>query len=195
MGRIARVAPEDWDPRLRSAVKPENLTDLEQGLTRYFAHCPEQALGLMAFGGALKQNRQLPERLVELVRLRIAFFNQCRSCMAIRYSDAVADGVDEALVCSLERPQEADNLTPAEKVAIRYGELMATDHLAIDDALHAELRAHFSEAEIVELGMTCAFFVGFGRLAATWKMVEELPEAFRRGETIAPWGNDSVQVR
>ena len=195
MGRIARVAPEDWDPRLRSAVKPENLTDLEQGLTRYFAHCPEQAIGLMAFGGALKQNRRLPERLVELVRLRIAFFNQCRSCMAIRYSDAVADGVDEALVCSLERPQEADNLTPAEKVAIRYGELMATDHLAIDDALHADLRAHFSEAEIVELGMTCAFFVGFGRLAATWKMVEELPEAFRRGETIAPWGNDSVQVR
>ena len=195
MGRIARVAPEDWDPRLRNAVKPENLTDLEQGLTRYFAHCPEQALGLMAFGGALKQNRQLPERLVELVRLRIAFFNQCRSCMAIRYSDAVADGVDEALVCSLERPQEADNLTPAEKVAIRYGELMATDHLAIDDAVHAELRQHFNEAEIVELGMTCAFFVGFGRLAATWKMVEELPEAFRRAETVAPWGNDSIQVR
>lgn len=195
MCRIAKVEPGDWDPRLRAAIQPDNLTDLEQGLTRYFAHCPEQALGLMAFGGALKLNRSLPDRLVELVRLRIAFFNQCRSCMAIRYSDAVADGVDEALVCSLERPQEATNLSPAEKVAIRYGELMATDHLAIDDALHAELRAHFSEAEIVELGMTCAFFVGFGRLAATWKMVEELPEAFRQAETIAPWGQDSVQVR
>ena len=195
MARITKVEQDNWDPRLRAAIRPESLTDLEQGLTRYFAHCPEQALGLMAFGGALKMNRQLPERLVELVRLRIAFFNQCRSCMAIRYSDAVADGVDEALVCSLERPQEAANLTPAEKVAIRYGELMATDHLAIDDALHAELRQHFSEAEIVELGMTCAFFVGFGRLAATWKMVEELPEAFQRAETVAPWGQDSIQVR
>lgn len=195
MARITKLQQDKWDPRLRTAIRPENLTDLEQGLTRYFAHCPEQALGLMAFGGALKKNRQLPERLVELVRLRIAFFNQCRSCMAIRYSDAVADGVDEALVCSLERPQEAENLTPAEKVAIRYGELMATDHLAIDDALHAELRAHFSEAEIVELGMTCAFFVGFGRLAATWKMVEELPEAFQRAEMIAPWGQHSIQVR
>ena len=87
----------------------KNLTDLEQGLMRYFAHCPEQALGLMAFGGALKQNRSLPDRLVELVRLRVAFFNQCRSCMAIRYADAVADGVTEGLVCSLERPQEAAN--------------------------------------------------------------------------------------
>jgi len=193
--RIAKLAPQDWDERLVKAIQPDNLTDLEQGLTRYFAHCPEQALGLMGFGGALKRGRTLPERLVELVRLRVAFFNQCRSCMAIRYSDAVADGVTEGLVCSLERPQEADSLSAAEKAALRYGELMATDHLAIDDAMHAELRQHFSEAQIVELGMTVAFFVGFGRLAATWHMVEELPEAFQTAATIAPWGTDKIEVR
>ncbi len=195
MSRIAKLAPDQWDARLVAAIQPDNLTDLEQGLTRYFAHCPEQALGLMGFGGALKRNRSLPERLVELVRLRVAFFNQCRSCMAIRYSDAVADGVTEGLVCSLERPQEAENLSAAEKAAIRYGELMATDHLAIDDAVYADLRQHFSEAQIVELGMTVAFFVGFGRLAATYHMVEELPEAFRTAETIAPWGADTIEVR
>lgn len=195
MSRIEKLEPEQWDERIRNLVNPDALTDLEQGLTRFFAHCPEQALGLMGFGGALKMNRQLPDRLVELVRLRIAFFNQCRSCMAIRYSDAVADGVSEDLVCSLERPQEAQNLTPAEKVAIRFGELMATDHLAIKDELYAELREHFSESEIVELGMTCAFFVGFGRLAATWNMVEELPEAFQKAEAIAPWGEEKIEVR
>ena len=195
MSRIAKLPSEQWDARLVAAIQPDNLTDLEQGLTRYFAHCPEQALGLMGFGGALKRNRTLPERLVELVRLRVAFFNQCRSCMAIRYSDAVADGVTEGLVCSLERPQEAENLTPAEKAAIRYGELMATDHLAIGDAMYAELRQHFTEAQIVELGMTVAFFVGFGRLAATWHMVEELPEAFKTAETIAPWGAEKIEVR
>ncbi len=195
MSRIAKLPAEQWDARLVAAIQPDNLTDLEQGLTRYFAHCPEQALGLMGFGGALKRNRTLPERLVELVRLRVAFFNQCRSCMAIRYSDAVADGVTEGLVCSLERPQEAENLSAAEKAAIRYGELMATDHLAIDDAVYDELRQHFSEAQIVELGMTVAFFVGFGRLAATWHMVEELPQAFRTAETIAPWGAEKIEVR
>lgn len=195
LNRISKLAPEEWDPQLRQAVQPDALTDLEQGLTRFFAHCPEQALGLMQFGRALKTNRRLSERLVELVRLRIAFFNQCRSCMAIRYSDAVADGLNEDLVCSLERPQEAENLTDAEKAAIRFGELMATDHLAIDDATFADLRRHFSEEEIVELGMTCAFFVGFGRLAATFHMVEELPEAFRGDAPIAPWGEERIQVR
>ncbi|MFN3990916.1 MAG: carboxymuconolactone decarboxylase family protein [Erythrobacter sp.] len=195
MSRIAKLTPEEWDARLVAAIQPDNLTDLEQGLTRYFAHCPEQALGLMGFGAALKRNRSLPERLVELVRLRVAFFNQCRSCMAIRYADAVADGVTEGLVCSLERPQEAENLTPAEKAAIRFGELMATDHLAIDDAMYDELRQHFTEAQIVELGMTVAFFVGFGRLAATWHMVEELPPAFQTAATIAPWGAEKIEVR
>lgn len=195
MSRVEKLPAAAWDARLRAAVQPEALGELEQGLMRIFAHCPEQALGLIGFGAALKRGRQLPERLVELVRLRIAFHNQCRSCMAIRYRDAVADGVDEALVCSLERPEEAADLTPAEKAAIRFGEKLATDHLAITDADFAALRAHFSEAEIVELGMTSAFFVGFGRLGATLHMVEELPEAFRGTEPMAPWGNDRIEVR
>ncbi len=149
----------------------------------------------MQFGGALKRNRALPERLVELVRLRVAFFNQCRSCMAIRYSDAVADGLTEDLVCSLAKPHLAENLSDPEKAAIRFGELMATDHLAIGDTIYADLRRHFTEAQIVELGMTVAFFVGFGRLAATWNMVEELPAAFQTEASIAPWGQEKVQVR
>jgi hypothetical protein len=32
-------------------------------------------------------------------------------------------------------------------------------------------------------------------LAATWHMVEELPEAFQIAETIAPWAADKIQVR
>ncbi len=196
MSRLKKLPKEEWDPRLKEAIKPDQLTDLEQGLTRFFAHCPDQTLGMMGFAGALKMHRTLPERLVELVRLRVAFFNQCRSCMAIRYTDALNDGVDEGAVCSLERPQEADNLTDAEKAAIRFGELMATDHLRIDDEVYDELREHFSEAQIVELGMTVAFFVGFGRLGATFHMVEELPDAFQTTEgTISPWGEEAIQVR
>ena len=195
MTRVVKIAPENWDPRLRAALKPEDRTEIEQGMIRFLAHCPDQVLGMMQFAGALKVHRQLPEKLVELVRLRVAFFNQCRSCMAIRYTDALEDGVTEDLVCSLERPQEAENLTPAEKAAIRFGEAFATDHLRIDETMYAGLREHFSESEIVELGMTCAFFVGFGRLAATLHMVEELPDAFRREGLVAPWGEERVVVR
>lgn len=45
--------------------------------------------------------------------------------------------------------------------------------------------------------MTVAFFVGFGRLAASYHMVEELPESFKvnEEETLTPWGNESIIVR
>lgn len=196
MTRLSQIPADQWDPRIKAAVNPENMTDLEQGLTRYFAHAPDMALGLMSFAGAVKIHRTLPERLMELMRLRIAFFNQCRSCMAIRYTDAVEDGVDEDAVCSLEKPQEAENLSDAEKAAIRYGELLATNNLAIDDAVYADLKKHFTEPQIVELGMYAAFCVGFGRLAATYHMVEELPEAFKTAqETLTPWNQEAIEVR
>lgn len=195
MSRLDKVDPKNWSAELRDRVNPDQLTELEQGLTRYWARRPDLLEGLHAFAGGLKLNRTLPERLVELMRLRIAFFNQCRSCMAIRYTDAVDDGLTEDLVCSLERPAEAENLSAAEKAAVRYGELMATDHLSADDAIYAELKAHFSQEQIVELGMLAAFFVGFGRLAATYHMVEELPAAFQQSDPIAPWGNEAVVVK
>ena len=134
MARIPQLPPEQWDPSLAELVKPEQRTPLETGLMRYFAHRPELAAGLAGFSGALKRHRQLDPRLAELVRLRIAFHNQCRSCMAIRYSDAVDAGLTEGAVCSLATPMDAPDLTEAERVAVRFGELFATDHLAIDDA-------------------------------------------------------------
>ncbi len=199
MERIRQIDPSEWDQRMVEAIKPAERTPLENGLMRYFAHRPELAGGLMAFAGSLKRHRTLDSRLVELVRLRVAFHNQCRSCMAIRYTDAIDAGLTEDLVCSLERPAEAADLTPAERAAIRFGELFATNHLAIDDALFAELHEHFDDGEIVELALDVALFVGVGRLGAILHMVEELPEAFRgmavAPEAVTPWGNDAIVVR
>ena len=116
-----------------------------------YAQAPHLAADYLRWASALRNNGLLPGRLVELVRLRIAFHNQCRSCMAIRYSTGVDDGVTEGLVCSLEKPQESEDLTPAEKVALGFADKMATDHLAIDDATFLELRQYFTNAEIMEL--------------------------------------------
>lgn len=190
------LSPDQLDPELRRRSRADDRTPLELGLTRIFGHTPEMAAGLGAFGAALKVNRTLPERMIELVRLRVAFHNQCRSCMAIRYPDPIADGLTEELVCSLERPMAAEDLTPAERIAIRYGELMATNHLAIDDEFYDRLRDHFTEPEIVELGLNVAMFVGVGRLSATYDMVDELPERYQEPGEVAPWGAaDAVVVR
>jgi len=162
---------------------------------RIYAQRPEIALKYLELGRALREERLLPDRLVELVRLRVAFWNQCRSCMAIRYEEALDDGVTEGLVCSLERPQEADDLSDAERAAIAFGDLMATDHLAIGDETFDRLREHFSEPEIVELCMNVALFVGFGRLGSALHMVDDLPEHFRDEDgRVTPWGSEEQVV-
>jgi alkylhydroperoxidase family enzyme len=38
------------------------------------------------------------------------------------------------------------------------------DHQKVDDALWAEVRAQFSEAEVIELVAHATLFIGFGRL-------------------------------
>lgn len=197
MTRITKLDPKDWDEGLRALTRPDTATPLEQGLMRMFAHTPGIARGLAAFGGSLKMHRTLPGRLIELVRLRVAFHNQCRSCMAIRYTDAVDAGVTEDLVCELADPPSAENLTDGEQSALGFADRFATDHLAIDEATFDGLREHFSEPEIMELAMNVAFFVGFGRLAATLAMTEELPDAFQApdGEVLTPWGEESIVVR
>jgi alkylhydroperoxidase family enzyme len=178
MARLKASSPDAYEP----------IFGPDAGLHhRIFANAPSHAAAFKTFTAALlRDETTLPARLTELVRLRVAFFNQCRSCMAARYLPV--DAVGEDLVCSLERPYEADDLTPSEKAAIAYAEAIATDHLSVDDTTYEGLREHFSEAEIVELGMQIAVFVGFGRLEATWDMVDELPERFRqRGVTVTPW--------
>lgn len=188
MSRIAKLAPESWDPELRSMLKTEGKTSFQLGNMRMMAHIPEAAKAVANLMQTVRANRILSERLSELVRLRIAFHNQCRSCMAVRYAGAAADGVDQELVCSLEKPTEAKDLTEAEKAAIDYADRFAINHLSIDDSVYDGLRRHFTEAEIVELGLWCAICSGIGRLNATWDMVEDLPAVYQdKSAPIAPW--------
>lgn len=195
MSRIRLLPPEEWSPGLRDLVQPEGKTDLELGNTRIYAHRPELAEAYVRFAKDLRSKSTLPARLIELVRLRVAFHNQCRSCMAIRYADAVEGGVSEDLVCSLEKPAEAPDLTDGERAALRFADLLASDHLSIDDSTIEALREHYSEPEVVELGMHIAMYVGYGRLSMAWDMVDELPDRFRDREvTITPWGSDATVV-
>ena len=57
----------------------------------------------------------------------------------------------------------------AEKIALRYCELMATDHEAVDAAFYDELRQHYSEEEIVELGAFIGFNIGYHTFFGTLK--------------------------
>ena len=80
----------------------------------------------------------------------------------MRYAGARHAGATEAKIAAIE-DESSDLLTPRERVALRFAERLAVDHRKVDDALWAELRSHFSEAEIIELVANATLFIGWGR--------------------------------
>lgn len=196
MSRLHFVKPADVAEPLRSLVDAPNKTQLELGPIGVYAQIPEIAAAYATFTTTLRAKGMLPRRLVELVRLRVAFHNQCRSCMAVRYRDADGDEVDETLVCQLSDHQVAGDLTDAEKAALDFADKFANEHLSIDDAVIESLKSFFTEAEIIELGMNVALCVGFGRLAASLDLVDYLPQEFviRDQGPIAPWSGKPVII-
>jgi alkylhydroperoxidase family enzyme len=51
------------------------------------------------FGEALRRGIDPCQRLVELIRVRIALHNRCRPCMSMLYGTAVDEAVTESLAC------------------------------------------------------------------------------------------------
>ena len=80
----------------------------------------------------------------------------------MRYAGARHAGATEAKIAAID-DESSDLLTPRERAAIRFADKLAVDHHKVDDALWAELRSHFSEAEIIELAAHTTLFIGFGR--------------------------------
>jgi AhpD family alkylhydroperoxidase len=188
---MTRVAPSSAFADI-PVVDPGQGDRINLGVASLISRLPKVAEALGALTAALKSGT-LPPRLLELVRLRIAFHNQCRSCMSVRYQSAIDDGLTEDAVCSLERPAEAPDLSDAERAALKFADLFATNHLAIDESVYDELRRYLTEDELVELGMHCAVSLGVGRLTATWDVTDDVPEAFRSGDDrVTPWASTGV---
>jgi hypothetical protein len=57
----------------------------------------------------------------------------------------------------------------ADKLALRYSELMATNPDAIDTAFFEELRRHYTQEQIVELGVFIGFNLGYHTFFGTLK--------------------------
>ena len=68
----------------------------------------------------------------------------------MRLAVARQQGLDETMAAKADR-YEASDLSERHKVALRLADAMMTQPGAIDDSLRTQVRAHFSEDEIIEL--------------------------------------------
>ena len=105
---------------------------------------------------------QLPRRLHELVRMRVAFVNQCSVCMTWR-NPTWCD--DEVLLGAVDQWATAPGFTDAERVALEYAERFCVDSTGIDDDLLGRLGEHFDAGMIVDLTLVVGKYLALGRFS------------------------------
>ena len=137
---------------------------------------PGLALGITALLKPLMGEGALRGWYKELIATRVSLLNQCEYCVSAHRFLAVKRGAKPEQVSSLEA-FETGPFTEKEKAGFRYASLLHGSGHAIDEAAFAELSAHFTLQEIVELTAVAAAFEFFPRFNSALQIpVTPLPE-------------------
>lgn len=160
MARLPLVPLSEMPTELLQAMARgrESRTLSNTRPVQVWAHRPPVALAWLQLMETFTADSLLPERLRELVRLKIASITNCQACQLGRKSDEVSE---EDIACLAV---ENDRFSPAEQGALRFAQLFASDYTLIDDSHYAQLANFFTSAQVVELNMYCALMLAGGRM-------------------------------
>lgn len=112
------------------------------------------------------QQSILPAEEREVARMRIAQLNACDACATFRAPSVRAAGVEEEAYLHVGEAARYPGYTPRQRLAVEFAERFATDHATVDAELFGRLGEAFSDAEILDLTMCVAVYVGLGRALA-----------------------------
>jgi alkylhydroperoxidase family enzyme len=115
------------------------------------------------FTAAVYGDSVLSTRVREAARIRIAEINQCPVCLDTR-TTSDPNGLSEDEYLGIADWRSVDTFTPEERIAIEFAERFSTDHLGMDEDFWQRARAEMSDAELFELGVCCASWLGLGRM-------------------------------
>ncbi len=126
------------------------------------------------FYGELFHSGRLDRQLVELVRLRLANVHGCAFCNRADRIAALDAGLSEAEVAAIGDYGEGP-YSDAQKAALELTDVMVLTNPAgmVDKPLYDRLRRHFSDGELVELGMIMAVLTGVAKFIFAFDLVEK----------------------
>jgi alkylhydroperoxidase family enzyme len=146
-------------PRVPSAIPGEPAT-----LRSALAHCPDLAAAFHRLYGTMWSDGIVAQSIKETARMRNARVTDCGFCKNVRFDGALADGLDEAQVDLIHDGYESSALSDDQKLVLRYTDAFLIDPGRVDDALRDDMAARFSDAEIVELTLALALFLGMAKV-------------------------------
>jgi alkylhydroperoxidase family enzyme len=191
-GFLPKARREDLDERLRRRLDRWYANAYEDdNLFLTLARRPgvlDATWGFIAYvygGGSLIE----PE-LFELVRKKLAFNTQCLHCGVVTSRSALrrdpSQDADEGHTAALLEKlfdYERSDLPARTKAALAFADRLSGEHTGFDETEYRRLREHFSEDEILDLGMTVGFAIGWQRFNAAMGI---LADSWRDGSAL-PW--------
>jgi len=113
----------------------------------------------------------LPVPMKEMCRVLISMKHFCGYCSTVRSRVAQEQGLTEEKLMAMEGFETSDLFDDREKAALRFATAFKQGDDAIDsDEVFDDLKQHFSQEEIIELGLLCAETDGVGKFARSLRM-------------------------
>jgi len=136
----------------------------------------EVAKAFRAYWDLLHRGGAVEHEIKELARLQIAQMIGCEFCA--RQISPLAD-IDEETKrsCALPHWEHPD---PRTRAALHYARTLVLDD-GRDDEVYAELKEHYTYAEIVELAAFCCLTMGGNRMAKSWGIEPEMGDVIPDG--------------
>ena len=116
----------------------------------------------------------VPRRIKELARLRLSTIHGCRFCNQGNRVDALSAGLTGAEIDALS-DYENVSFSDAEKAVLRLADqmLLTNPDGALSQSLYDDLRKHFTDGELLELGLVMAVLSGMAKLLFAFDLVEK----------------------
>ncbi|MFY9316565.1 MAG: carboxymuconolactone decarboxylase family protein [Burkholderiales bacterium] len=157
---MQRVPAAQFEPALQKRL--EELWGEPVNLYRALGNHPALTAAWTEFANAIRHDGRTPRALRELMILRTAQIARSEYEWAHHLRMARKAGVQEQKIAALAGWRSALNFDPRERAALALTEaVMACD---VSDAVHAEAKQHFSDAEYVELCLTAGFYALVSRM-------------------------------
>jgi len=152
------------DPELRRVINDAAVTlSPPQSWYRTMGNNPEVAVEFARYWDLLHRGGTVEHSIKELGRLQIAQMIGCEFCA--RQTSPLAEISDEEkFSCALP---EWDHPDPRTCAALHYARTLTLDD-GRDAEVYAELKEHFSPAQIIELSAFFCLTAGGNRMAKSW---------------------------
>lgn len=174
---MKRIPRDELPQPIRLARDALNELTGEPTFVEVFAQAPDVLDFVMdKFYAKLFFGGRVDQRYKQLVRLKLSIVHGCRTCNKQNVPGALAAGISQAQVDSMLADDcENGPFSDADKAVLAFADQMVLTNMDgnMSPQLYRRLAAHFSDADICELGTCMAVIAGMAKLSFVLNLVEK----------------------